>query len=214
MKRLFIHAKSNLEFDDLIKQVKHKGKLGLVTTIQHIHKLKKIQKLMPKSIIGGQVLGCNVKKAEKIAGRVDSFLFLGSGRFHALQIALRTGKEVIMLNPYSGNISRITKKEIEERKRRLKGAYITFLHAEKIGLLVSTKDGQQRLKDAMKFSNSIKKKKSYLFLFDTLDFSQLANFTDIDCWINTACLRMAIEDYPKFSKPVINLDDLKDFLKK
>lgn len=210
MRKLFLHAESNLDIEDLVKDVKFKGKLGLVTTIQHFKQLKKIQKLIPKSVIGGQVIGCNVKKAKSIKSKVDAFLFIGSGNFHPLQIALETEKKVIMLDPYTGQMSEISEEEIEERKRRLKGAYITFLHADKIGILVSSKEGQNRMKDALKLKNSLKRKKKqgFIFLFDTLDFVQLDNFTDIDCWVNTACLRMAIEDYSKFSKPVINIDDL------
>jgi len=210
MKTLFLHAESNLDIKELVKNIDFKGKLGLVTTIQHFKKLKEIQKLIPKSVIGGQVIGCNVKKAKAIKSKVDAFLFIGSGNFHPLQIALETEKKVIMLDPYTGQISEISEEEIEERKRRLKGAYITYLHAEKIGILVSTKEGQNRMKEALKLKNSWskKKKQAFIFLFDTLDFIQLDNFTDIDCWVNTACLRMAIEDYSKFSKPVINIEDL------
>ncbi|MBU2589737.1 MAG: 2-(3-amino-3-carboxypropyl)histidine synthase subunit [Nanoarchaeota archaeon] len=210
MKTLFLHAESNLDIKELVKNVNYNGKLGLVTTIQHFQKLKEIQKLIPKSVIGGQVIGCDVKKAKAIASKVDAFLFIGSGNFHSLQIAMETEKKVIMLDPYTGQISEITEEEIEERKRRLKGAYITFLHADKIGILVSTKEGQNRQKEALKLKDNLikKNKKAFIFIFDTLDFTQLNNFTDIDCWVNTACLRMAIEDYSKFSKPIINLDDL------
>jgi 2-(3-amino-3-carboxypropyl)histidine synthase len=151
-----------------------------------------------------------VSKAKAIAKRVDAYLYIGSGTFHPIQIALETNKTVFTADPYTGMIGKVGKEEIDERKRRIKGAYISYLHAEKIGILVSTKKGQNRLKDAQKLKNKLTKQKkaAYIFLFNTLDFTQLNNFPDIDCWVNTSCPRMAIEDADKFIKPVINIDDL------
>ena len=210
MKSLFIHAESGIDLTELVKKVDYKGKLGLVTTIQHFSKLKEIKRLIPNSVIGGQVIGCDMRRVKAIEKKVDAYLYIGSGNFHPLQIAMETGKKVIMADPYTGQISEIRNEEIEERKRRIKGAYLTFLHAEKIGILVSAKKGQNRLKDAQKLKNRLAKQKkaSYIFIFDTLDFIQLNNFPDIDCWVNTSCPRMAVEDADKFTRPVINIEDL------
>lgn len=209
MKTLFIHAKSSLPAD-VVKRVKFKGKLGLVTTIQHVHKLKGVKKLIPNSVIGGQVIGCNISNAKKIAPKVKAFLFIGSGNFHPLKIAMETGKEVFTADPYTNNVGKISREDIEERKRRQKGAYLTYLHAEKVGILVSTKKGQNKLKEAQRLKNKLKKeeKAAFIFIFDTLDFNQLESFTEIDCWVNTACPRMAIEDSEKFLKPVINIEEI------
>ena len=210
MKKIFVHAKSKLDVSEVIKKVKFKGRLGLVTTIQHVHKLKTAQKLLKDSIIGGQVIGCDVSKAEKVANKVDAILYIGSGRFHPVQIALKTGKNVIIADPYTNTINEIRKDDVENLKRKIKIGYIKFLHANKIGILVSIKPGQNRLKDAIKLKNKLKsmKKKGFIFVFDTLDFGQLENFPDIDSWVNTACPRIAIDDFSKFNKPVINIDDL------
>jgi len=210
MKTLFIEARSNLDIKKLMKKVKFKGKLGLVSTVQHVHKLKEARKLLPKSVIGGQVLGCNVEKAKAIAEKIDGFLFIGSGMFHPTRIAMETGKKVLAANPFSGKVSKVSRKKTAEIKRKLKGAYLSFLHAEKLGILVSTKKGQNRLVDAKKLKAKLQKKEksAYIFLFDTLVFSELENFPDIDCWINTACPRIAVDDHSRFQRPVINIDDL------
>ena len=44
-------------------------------------------------------------------------------------------------------------------------------------------------------------KDSYIFIDNTFNLSTLEDFSDIDIWINTACLR--IED-----KSIINMEDL------
>jgi len=196
MKTLFIHAESNLDIIKVIKKVKVKEKLGLVTTIQHLHQLKKAKKLLPNSIIIGNILGCNFEKAKN--AKVNSFLFIGSGKFHPLELALRTNKRVYIANPYNNSISQIKKEEIQKRKQKIKGQQLRFLNARKMGVLVSTKPGQYNLKQALKLK---KKYNAYLFLFNTLKETELENFPQIDSWINTACPRI---EYNK----IINVNDL------
>jgi len=200
MKTLFIEAKSGLDITKVLKKVKVKGRAGLVTTIQHLHKLKQAKKIIPDSIIGGQVLGCDVSAAEKIKDEVDVFIYIGTGAFHPLGVALKTGKEVIVANPLTENVSKISKKDIEDHKRRVKGKYLKFLSAEKVGILVSTKPGQYQLEKALEFQRRLEKP-SYIFLADTFSENELENYPDIDIFINTACPRM---DWKK----VINLEDV------
>lgn len=210
MKTLFIMARSNLDVNELISKVDFKGRLGLVTTIQHLHLLPSVKRKLKKSLIVGQVLGCDVSNALKIAKKVDAFLFIGSGNFHPVQIAMKTGKKVFTLDPFTGNLSEVSEEEIESRKRKIRAGYAHFLNANRIGILVSSKPGQSQMKAAESLKKYLLKqnKKPFIFVFDTLDFSQLENFPDIECWVNTACLRMAIEDYDKFPKPVVNIGDL------
>lgn len=201
MKTLFIEAKSNVNFIEEIKKIRVNGKVGLVTTIQHLHKLKDVQKVIPNSIIGGQILGCDVSEAIKIKDKVDFFLYIGSGEFHPLEVALKTGKEVVSFNPFTKKTSKITKKDIEVMKKKIKGKYLKFLAAEKLGILVSTKPGQYNLKKALELQKKLEKKLSYIFIFNTLNERELENYSDIDIFINTACPRI---DFKK----VINLEDI------
>ncbi|MBU2638394.1 MAG: diphthamide synthesis protein [Nanoarchaeota archaeon] len=210
MKTLFIEAKSKSSIEGLLDKVEYEGKIGLITTIQHLHLLPSVKKKLKDSVIGGQVLGCDVSNAVKIAKKVDCFLFIGSGNFHPIQAAMKTNKRVIILDLFSGNVSEVSAEDIEKRKRRIRAGYAHFLNANKIGILVSSKTGQNQMKAAEFLKKSLLKqgKKAYIFVFDTLDFNQLGNFPDIESWVNTACLRMAIEDYDKFPKSVVNLSDL------
>ncbi len=207
MKTLFIHAKSDIDIIPLIKKVRFKGKLGLVTTIQHLHKLKEVQEVLKGAVVGGQVLGCNVNNAKKITKEVDAFLFIGSGEFHPLQVALETKLPVIIANPFSGKISEVNENDIIKREKRIKGMFLKYLMADKVGILVSTKPGQGQLKKALEFKKGLQKE-SFIFLFNTLNFNELENYPDISCWVNTACSRIALEDYKKLGKPIINLSDI------
>lgn len=199
MKRMFIEAKYKKDIKEVLKKVKIKGKMGLVTTAQHMHQLKEAQEIIKNSIIGGQILGCNFKNAEKIKDKVDAFLFIGSGDFHPLELALRTNKEVYTANPYNNQTGKISKEDVERKRKEIRGKYIRFLNAKKVGILVSTKEGQHKMKEAVEIRKKLKKE-SYIFIFNTLREEELENFPDIDIFINTACPRIEL-------KRVINIQD-------
>ena len=193
MKVLHIHAKSTADVklsESAINALP--AKIGLVTTIQHLHKLDEVKKQLENAVIGGQVLGCNVETAKQIADKVDAFLFVGSGEFHPIAVALETEKKVFKWNPLTQKLSVVKEEDIEKYKRRRKGALVKYLSANKVGILVSTKPGQSNIIKAMELANK-KDKEYYIFAFDTLNISDLENFPFIECWVNTACPRIADE---------------------
>src|SRR3989338_3890807 len=207
MKTYFIATKSNLDVGLIVKKAP-KGKIyGLVTTAQHIHALPEIQKRLDKSVIGGQLLGFNASMAVAIQNKVDAFLFIGTGDFHPIEVALETGKDVYMADPMTNDVKLLPKKEVEKRQKRIKGAYLKYLNSNFIGIVVSKKPGQNLLKESKRLKEYFEKKdkKCFIFLCDTFDFNNLNDFTEIDCWVNTACSRIAIEDYEKLDKPMISI---------
>ena len=209
MKTVFIEAKHKgivkLTSSIISKLPK---KVGLVSTIQFLHNLPSIKRQLTKeyktAIIGGQIIGCNFSKAAKIKNKVDCFLFIGTGEFHPLGLAFDINKPIYILNPISLTLTKISKYEVEAYKKRRKGAYLKFLTAKNIGILVTTKQGQSQLNNAIALKNKLKDKSVYLFLTDTLDINQLENFPFIDAWVNTACPRI-IED----KVGIINLEEIK-----
>lgn len=212
MKTLFIHARSSGDIligDPVIKKLK--GKVGLVTTIQHLHQLKDIQKQIPGSVIGGQILGCSAASAEKISSEVDSFLYIGTGRFHPLNVYYKTKKPVFIYDPLSRTLSKLSKKDLELFEKKKKSAIVKFLSSDNIGILVSTKPGQSRISNAFELKRILKGKGKdcYILVSETIDYSQLENFTFIDIFVNTACPRIFDDDLPK---QVINLEDVIELL--
>ncbi len=78
-----------------------------------------------------------------------------------------------------------------------------FLNSEKVGILISTKPGQENLKKALSLkSNNLNGKKFYLFLGNELPSSDFENFAGITSWINTACPRL------DFDSSVMNMSEL------
>ena len=148
MKTLFIPAKSRISIKESLKKVKINGRMGLITTIQFLDQLKLANKILKNSVIGDQILGCNIKNAEKIKDKVDFFLYIGSGRFHPIYVAQKIKKPVYILNPNTNEFSKIDESEIIDYERKLKGKLSKFYSARSYGILVSTKPGQYQMKKA------------------------------------------------------------------
>ena len=219
MKAVFLQTrytgKVNLDKIELGKLPK---KLGLVTTTQFLGKIEEVKSYLEnngKEIFidegnqrnQGQLLGCDVGAATKIQDKIDAFLYIGSGEFHPLGVALNTKKEVFTFNPVSGIFSKLDEKEIEKYKRSKKANYVKFLHADNIGIMVTIKPGQYSYKQAKEIKEKLEKmgKKCFIFVFDVLDANEMENFPFIDFWINTACPRIA-DDRDK--KNVIDMSEL------
>jgi 2-(3-amino-3-carboxypropyl)histidine synthase len=210
MKTIFITAESGVNVIPVLgKALKLlPEKVGLVTTAQHLGKLREardfLEKNGKKAVIGGQVLGCNVMSAEKIADKVDCILFIGSGKFHPIGIG--KVKKIIIANPFTNEVSEIGEIEIKKIEIKRKVAVSKFLGSDKIGVIMSTKKGQSANVDRKKLQKKYPNKKFFYFACDTLNMNDLENFPFIECWINTMCPRIAYEDYSQ--KAIVNLEDV------
>lgn len=201
MKILLIPAKSktNISLPKKVLEKLENKKIGLTSSIQYLDSLKEIKKVLPKSIIAGQIIGCNVSNCIKIKDKVDSFLFIGSGEFHPIELALKTSKQTFKFNPETDQFSEISQSELKTIKAKIKGKYIKYLNSKKIGIIVSTKPGQYNLKKALQLQKQIKKE-SFIFLTNNINEQEFENFRDIDFWINTACSRIETKNLLHYSE--------------
>ncbi len=217
MKIIFIPAKSNIEIKIIPSELKKikANRIGIATTLQHFDKVKEMlaQGKMLNGILAGKILGCNVGAAKKIEKNIDAFLYVGTGEFHPIKISLETNKEVYTMNPATGRIKKLDENEINTIKNRTKAGLVKFLSSSKIGILVSTKKGQQNIEAAKQIDQMYPEKKCYLFAFNTLNINDLENFPFIECWVNTACPRIATDDSIRAGKAVINFEDILKFRK-
>ena len=58
------------------------------------------------------------------------------------------------------------------------------------------------------FDCNAKEKQAYIFMANTIDFVQLNNFPFVQCWVNSACPRIGLDDKNKVDKPIVNLEDV------
>jgi 2-(3-amino-3-carboxypropyl)histidine synthase len=203
MKTLFVHARSTIDVVIPESVKKHlPKKVGIVASIQVAHRIPDIVKQIPGAVAGGQVLGCNAAMAGRIASKVDGYLFVGSGVFHPINVALDTKKPVWTYNPHTKEFKQLDPKEVEMYQKSRKGAVLQFLNAKCVGLIVSTKIGQKNLQRALQLKKK-GDKEYYIFVCDTLDFRWMEDFNFIDCWVNTACPRMDDQ-----RKGIVSINDL------
>ena len=219
---LFINARSDFDVSKVIEKAipSIKGKkVGLLSTAQHVHMLGTVGNILEKNgfepVIGkgdsriefkGQILGCNFSTAKSIINKIDSFLYVGSGNFHPLGLLLTTKKPIIACDPYTNEVK---EKELDDLKdmtlRQRYGAIARSKDARIFGILIGTKKGQQRIELAYQLKEKLESnnKKSYILAINHFTPTAIESFRDIDCFISTACPRIAIDDYMQYKKPII-----------
>jgi 2-(3-amino-3-carboxypropyl)histidine synthase len=193
-------------------------KIGLISTLQFLDSLEKAKKFLEekgkKVKIGkgryysGQILGCDISSAKEIENEIDAFLYIGSGKFHPLGVALQTERPVYVLDIEKNEI--INLKDLKEKFLKQKYAAVALAKdANKFGILVSVKPGQLNLELAKQIKKKLedKGKKAYILVFNEIKPEKLEGL-DLDCYISTACPRIAIENRTEFKKPILNPDEI------
>ena len=203
-------------------------KIALATTIQHIHQFEEMKKFFEKHgkkvFAGkgeraskiGQILGCDGRAVKKVEMKIDAVVFVGSGMFHQLAVDIgpsNAQKPVFVYDP-SGKTVQDIRPVIERIKKLRKGAIAAALEAKSFGILLSTKPGQFGLRAAEWAKKELNKRSfdASILVANELQPMAVKNFMNFDCYINTACPRMA-DDREVFGKPVLNIDMLKEVFK-
>ncbi len=224
MKLLFIETKARVNVELPQKLIaKLPKRLCLAASVQFIGKLPQLKQQLEKSgktvsllkarhsKHPGQLLGCGYSRMEFDAANTDVFLYIGDGMFHPEALLLGSDKDVYCFDPFSREFKKLGREWAEKIRKKEKGAMLAFLHADKVGVMVTVKPGQLgaqvALKDIFSLRQKFPEKKFYYLISGTIDFAQLANFPFVQCFVNTACNRM-IDDYDKFPKPVINIEEV------
>jgi len=201
MKTLFIPAKAKAEVNaGKIQALNLQDNIAIAYSIQYREIAEKIRKILSEryNITGFvQVLGCSKPSFSK---ETEAVLLISSGEFHAVSLAYETKLPIYILE--QDRLRKLLDEEISAFEKRKLASYTRFLNSEKLGILVSSKPGQENLKKAIDIKKSLKDKKSYLFLGNDIYIGQFENFNDIGSWVNTACPRL------DFDSSVINAEDL------
>ena len=145
----------------------------------------------------------------------DALLYVGDGLFHPKALLLSQLKEIILWDPIAQKMSIIDQKDVQKQLDRSKANLKKFIAAQNIGIMVSTKPGQQYLKAAQELKKKLAEqgKKSYIFIEDTLKINQFENYNFIEAWVNTACPRIGTDDLVHIDQPLINLREAFDPVK-
>ncbi|PTD94026.1 diphthamide biosynthesis enzyme Dph2 [archaeon SCG-AAA382B04] len=216
----YFPIKSNLKIKNTLEKTLEfidKNEIGLITTPQHIHKIDKIKEFFKNKGIEaktskgnkritseGLVLGCNFSAA-KI--KQKETLYIGSGEFHPLGVALSNKSKVIAANPETNQIKEIGYKNFIKKRYSIIGK---IKDLNDFGILISTKKGQIRYNLAKKIRKIIEKanKTGDLIAIDDVLPNELINF-GYEAYVNTSCPRLSIDDYNKFEMPIITPNEAK-----
>ena len=166
-----------------------------------------------KSTRRGQVLGCNFSSIKNLDAEI--YLFVGSGNFHPLGIYLFTKSPVLAIDPYTGNIRNM--EEYADRILRIRFARIVkSKDVKKWGILVSSKEGQYRMKLAKEIKNMLEDEgmEASIIVLDYINPDVLLPYLNLEGFVVTACPRIAIDDSQMYKKPLITPKELEIVLNK
>ena len=225
---LFIESYSKVDveksLEEALKLLNNYSKIALATTTQHLNIIDEIKDYLEdngkevvigssKSTLKGQVLGCNFSSIKNLNS--EAYLFVGSGNFHPLGIHLFTKSPVIIADPYTGEGRDIS--EFADQILRIRFARITKAkEVKKWGILISSKEGQNRLDLAKQIKKSLEDEgmEGFLIILDNINPDALLHYMDLEGFVVTACPRIAIDDSQMYKKPLITHQELEIVLNK
>jgi len=216
-----IDAKDDVKFDGVVdkaaKMLRDYRRLGLVTFSQHIHELEPVRARLGRRgfevIVGrqnnllmeSQIFGCDFSTVYPLRDAVDAFCFLGESEFHAVGLALATGKPTFMLDPYMEEVVDM-REAAEERKKRAILAVYKALDARVFGVITGLKEGQMMLGRSRWITKRLEMHERRVIQLAMRDITpeRLAPHREVDAFIQTACPRISIDGFT-FDRPVLSI---------
>ncbi|HTT16087.1 MAG TPA: diphthamide biosynthesis enzyme Dph2 [Thermoplasmata archaeon] len=194
-------------------------RLGLVASVQHLDLLPPLAATLGRAgfevRLGrgdrrlaylGQALGCNYTGAEEVEGSVEGFLFVGTGRFHPLGLALAVDRPVWSVDPRQGTFEPPVDRATMIARRQLLVASVR--DAQRWGILVSTFAGQNRSPTALALQARARAhgRTAEILLAQRIDPADLLG-RDVEAFVCTACPRIALDDSANYPKPVLTVPE-------
>ena len=216
-----IDAIDDVSFDGVIEKaiprLRRFGRIGLVTFSQHLQELNPakekfeaagFQVLVGKGnnlLLESQIFGCDFSTAYPIRNEVDAFCFLGESEFHAVGLALSTGKPTYMLDPYQDEVVDMGEAAEERRKRAILSVY-KAMDAKVFGVITGLKEGQKMLGRTNWIVKRLEMHGRRVVQLAMRDITpeRLAPLRDVDAFIQTACPRISIDGFT-FDRPVLSI---------
>ncbi|MCI4348674.1 MAG: diphthamide biosynthesis enzyme Dph2 [Thermoplasmata archaeon] len=190
-------------------------RLGVVASVQHLDLVEPLTKALAARGIelrtgagdhrlahAAQALGCNYTSAQSLGAWAEAFLFLGTGRFHPLGLALAVDRPVWALDPLRNELEPPVDRAGLIRGRLLMVA--RALDARRFGILVSTFEGQNRSGMAASLAERARRRgrEAEILVAGRLDPRDLEG-RQFDAYVNTACPRIALDDAASYPRPML-----------
>lgn len=216
-----IDAKDDVKFDSVIDKsiplLKGYRCIGLATFSQHLDQLGPARKRFEDAgfevrlgeannlLLQSQTFGCDFSTVYQISKEVDAFCYLGGSEFHAVGVALATGKPTYLLDPYLDDV-RDMKEEAEERRKRAILAVYKALDARVFAVVTGLKEGQKMLGRSRWITKRLEMQGRKVVQLAMRDITpeRLAPYRDIEAFVQTACPRISIDGFG-FDRPVLSI---------
>ena len=216
-----IDAVDDVEFGGVVEKAAEAlapyRRVGLATFSQHLHQLRPVKEALEARgfqvrigrgnnlMLEGQVFGCDFSTAFPIRNEVDAFALLGESEFHAVGLALSTGKPTFMLDPYMEEVTDM-KDPAEERRKRAILAVYKARDARVFGVITGLKEGQKMLGRSRWISKRLEMngRRVVQLAMREVTSERLAPHREIDAFIQTACPRISVDGYT-FDRPVLSI---------
>ncbi|KAK9470179.1 Diphthamide synthesis DPH1/DPH2 [Dipodascopsis tothii] len=218
IKVLYVFVSIGINFDHLVASVEHNfeqgTRFGIVSTIQFntaIHSSRPlleakgysvyIPQRMPLS--KGEILGCTSPLLDKNA--IDALLYVGDGRFH-LESAMIQNPEIpaYRYDPYSRKFTREGYGH-EEMQTVRRDAIRVAKTARKVAIILGTLGRQGNYATLEKLKRHLQQRgiEYVLILLSEIFPEKLAEFNDVDAFIQIACPRLSIDWGYAFDRPLL-----------
>lgn len=223
---LFVHAEIDIDviamIDAVESEIRSWERVGVVTTVQHIHQVEDIElELREREFLPfvskkggmtpfpGQILGCYYIGAEDIADEVDGFLYIGGGRFHPIGLIMSTGKPVVIADPFHAKISKLTERDLMIIAKKRIASIEATKKAKNLGIIVSSKPGQKDLQAALDLEKKFRDRDvtAVIIYMNEVRAEHINNFVEPEAFINTACPRLSIDGVEGVNRPVITVNE-------
>ncbi|MFQ5710188.1 MAG: diphthamide biosynthesis enzyme Dph2 [Candidatus Geothermarchaeales archaeon] len=194
--------------------------LGLAASTQYLGLLRRLRKTLEanhrrvmvglpisKGLQPGQILGCDVSAAKNIASGVDGFLVVGGGVFHGLGVALWTGTETWVADPYRDALVDVS--TMARKKLRLIAAKIDEANgAETFGVILGIKEGQRNLRQFSRMTEELRGmgKTVIELAMREVEPEKLRYYGWIDCFFQTLCPRISIDEIERYEAPMLSYE--------
>ncbi len=216
-----VDAVDDVEFDEVAetaaKVLSPYKRVGLATFSQHLHQLAPVKSRLEAKgfqvVIGrgnnlmleGQVFGCDFSSSFPTRDEVDAFALLGESEFHAVGLALASGKPTFMLDPYMNEVTDMQAAADERRKRAVLAVY-KALDARVFGVVTGLKEGQKMLGRSRWISKRLEMngRKVVELAMRDITAERLAPHREIEAFVQTACPRISIDGFT-FDRPVLSI---------
>jgi len=216
-----VDAVDDVEFGEVVenaaKVLAPYKRVGLATFSQHLHQLKPVKERLESKgfqvVVGegnnlmleGQIFGCDFSTSYPVRDDVDAFAVLGESEFHAVGLALATGKPTFMLDPYMNDVTDMQQAAEERKKRAILGVY-RALDARVFGVITGLKEGQKMLGRSRWITQRLEMngRKVVQLAMRDITADRLAPHREIEAFIQTACPRISIDGFT-FDRPVLSI---------